>query len=86
MAANRLPTFLTGLSETLARWQLDCTLSLDRLPSISRSRKRRTCGYKTPFWQSVSGRVRFVPPDDCSVTPRELVFQAEAGKVLEVAA
>lgn len=81
--AGHLPTFLTGLSEPVVRWQLDCTFGQDRLPSIADQPHATSLRLKNRFSQAISGRVVLVAPANWRIEPRIVEFQLAPGKTLD---
>lgn len=69
-----LPTFIFGVNEALARWQMSVELDKTQLPSIFGAPHPLTLSFKNAFGHSVNGQVRVltvggwrVDPDKCEI-------------------
>ena len=82
---GRLPTFVTGLHEALARWRMDFALARDHVPSIFGQGHENSFRLKNPFRQEVSGRATMVVPEGWRVSPKQANFHLGPGEELQQA-
>jgi hypothetical protein len=75
------PTFVTGLSGPVTRWQLGLKLLADRIPSVPGQRHRNAVDFANSFLQGVEGTLSLVAPEGWSVEPRRIDFRLAAGEV-----
>jgi hypothetical protein len=75
---DRLPTFVTGLDESLARFSIGLQLAPDRLPSTFDQPHTLTLTAKNLFGQPLTGRVTLDVPERWRVTPNEAEFRMAA--------
>jgi len=80
VTAGPLPTFVTGLQEPAARWNMAVVLERERIPSICGQPHENSICLKNSFAQNVSGRMEFVLPETWVVTPRQLAFRLGRGE------
>ncbi|MGA2034450.1 MAG: hypothetical protein ABSG68_19565 [Thermoguttaceae bacterium] len=84
ISVGRLPTFLLGLSEPLARWQVDCGLARDRIASIAGQSQQNSLRINNGFSCRVSGRVTVTGPAQWRIEPPESRFQLAPGAQAEL--
>jgi hypothetical protein len=75
-----LPTFVTGLSEPLVRWNMSVAFEHSRLPSVCGVPHENSLRIKNFFSQGVGGQVRLVGPDVWKIAPRIIDFKLSAGE------
>jgi hypothetical protein len=79
-AVGPTPTFLTGLDEPLARWQVGVQLDPPQLPSVVRRPQKVALKLSNPFPQGIVGSIRVVAPPQWIVQPETVEFQLRAGE------
>jgi len=67
-----LPTFLTGINESIARWRMALSLERTQLPSVFGQPHRNAVQVTNFFPQSVSGDVRLVLSDTFRTYPERM--------------
>jgi hypothetical protein len=77
---GRMPTFITGMSESAAQWQLQLQLEQERIPSTFDRSHTNALRLINPFPRGVHGRVTIVAPDDWRIEPRQANFNLAAGE------
>jgi hypothetical protein len=76
------PTFITGLSEAVARWQIGLSFENSQLASIFGREQSIGLQLKNTFGQSAAGEVAIHAPKSWSYDPRPLRFKlSEAGTI-----
>jgi hypothetical protein len=83
ISVDRLPTFVTGLSEPIARWRLDVRLARDCLPSIFGRPHENSVRFKNHFPAAVAGEVTLVVPETWKATPKQIPFRLAPGEDLQ---
>jgi hypothetical protein len=81
--AGRLPSFVTGIHEPIARCRQDFALAEKRIPSISNRPHQNAFRLKNHFGRAVVGRAELVLPEAWKVSPREANFWLADGEQLE---
>ena len=76
-----LPTFIFGVNEALARWQMSVELDKSQLPSIFGAPHPLVLSYENPFGHSATGSVRVLTTGGWRAEPGkfEIKLPAEAG-------
>lgn len=74
-----LPTFITGVDEALARWQIAVELDKTNLPSVFGTPHVVTLTVKNHFAQAATGKVRVVPPPGWHAHPDRFELKLPAG-------
>jgi hypothetical protein len=82
IAIDELPSFLTGLNESITRWHLGMTLDTERLPSVPNVPYKTTLTITNPFPQTVSGKVALVAPKSWRIEPPMADFHLGAGQTV----
>lgn len=77
-----LPTFITGVSEAIARWRIEFALEKPRLPSIFGLPHANSFRLKNTFGHRVSGRIKLVMPENWRISPDSFDFALGAGEEL----
>jgi len=80
---ERLPTFVTGLSEPITRWSLDLRLARDRLPSTFGRPHENSVRFKNHFPAPVAGEVTLLVPETWKATPKQIPFRLAPGEELQ---
>ncbi len=78
---DRLPRFLTGLSEPLAEWQLAAAFARDRIPTVAGQPQANCLALKNCFPRAVVGRATLAAPANWQIEPRAIDFQLAPGQV-----
>jgi hypothetical protein len=79
---DRLPTFVVGLSEAVARWRMDFALDHEQIPSIFGQGHANSFRLKNSFRQEVSGRATLVAPEGWRVVPKQTAFHLSPAEEL----
>lgn len=79
-----LPTFITGLSEAVARWQSAVEFENSRLASIAGREQVLMLRLKNTFPQSVSGEMTLFAPKSWGIDSRPTRFKVSAGEELRM--
>ena len=77
--ADRLPSFVVGLSEPLVRWQMAFAWEQGRIPSIPGRQHANSFRIKNTFDQPVEVKVKLTAPDGWLVEPAEIKLRLAAG-------
>jgi len=77
---DRLPTFLSGLSEPIARWHIDFKFAHERIPSVFGRPHENSLCVRNPFPGEVAGRATLVVPDGWKIAPKAMSFRLGAGE------
>jgi hypothetical protein len=77
---NSLPTFITGLSEPLVRWNMGLRFQRNTLPSVCGVPHENGFTVKNFFPQGVGVQARLVGPEVWKIAPRVLDFKLAAGE------
>ena len=75
-----LPSFVTGLSQNVVRWNMSVRFERDRLPSVCGVPHANALTIKNFFPQGIGGQARLVGPDDWKIAPRTLDFKLSNGE------
>ena len=79
-----LPTFITGLSEGVARWQSALSFENTQLSSIAGREQVLMLRMKNTFPQGVSGELTLYAPKSWGFDPRPTRFKISAGEELRL--
>ncbi len=79
-----LPTFITGLSEGVARWQSALTFENSQLSSIAGREQTLMLRMKNTFPQGVSGELTLFAPKTWGFDPRPTRFKIAAGEEIRL--
>jgi hypothetical protein len=77
-----LPSFVTGLSEPVARWRMQFEFARQRLPSVFGRAHADSFSLKNTFVGGTGGRATLVMPERWQVSPPEVDFRLSAGEPL----
>jgi hypothetical protein len=77
-----LPTFVTGLSEPVSRWQIGLSFASTQVPNVAGKEFFNSIGVKNNFGQGVGGQIRLFTPEAWRTTPREVNFKLAPGETL----
>lgn len=80
-----LPTFLTGQSAEIARWQAGVAFDNPRVASVYSVEQLIGLAVRNPFNQAVGGEVKLIAPESWGVDARAVRFKAAAGEVAKMA-
>lgn len=78
--AGRLPTFVTGLSEPIARWRMDFSLQRKRIPSIFGRPHQNSFTMKNHFQRGAGGQAELVTPQVWIVDCKRTSFRLAGGE------
>ncbi len=81
--ADRLPAFVTGLSNPLARWYIDLSFDQERMPSITGRAQANGFRVKNPFPGEAAGTATIDAPRGWIVNPKQVFFHLAAGEELQ---
>jgi len=81
--AGRLPSFVTGLSEPIARWRMSFQLARAEIPSVFGRPQPNSFVLKNPFSRGLSGEAELITPEVWFVKPSQAAFRLEAGESLK---
>ncbi|HEY2410756.1 MAG TPA: hypothetical protein VGI40_00855 [Pirellulaceae bacterium] len=84
LSIGPLPTFVTGLSEGVAKWQSALTFENSQLSSIAGREQTLMLRMKNTFPQGVSGELTLFAPKSWGVDPRPTRFKIAAGEELRL--
>jgi hypothetical protein len=79
-----LPTFITGLSEGVAKWQSALTFENSQLSSIAGREQTLMLRMKNTFPQGVSGELTLFAPKSWGFDPRPTRFKISAGEEIRL--
>jgi len=79
-----LPTFITGLSEGVARWQSALSFENSQLSSIAGREQTLILRMKNSFPQGISGELTLYAPKSWGFDPRPTRFKIAAGEELKL--
>ena len=82
ISVGRVPSFVTGLSEPIARWRMNFHIDRNRLPSIFGRTHADSLRLKNSFCQGVDGKATLIAPDIWRVEPKQINFWLTAGEQL----
>jgi hypothetical protein len=80
-----LPTFLTGSSTAVARWQADLAFDSPLVASVFNVEQSIGLKVRNPFEQGVGGQVKLIAPASWGVDSRPVRFKVGPGEELKVA-
>jgi len=80
--ADALPAFVTGLSEPIARWYADLSLTQERIPSNFGQSQANGFNVKNSFPCEAAGTATIVAPRGWIVQPKQFAFHLAAGEEL----
>ena len=83
LKVDRLPTFVSGLSLPIARWQMAFALEQDHIPSIPSQPHRVGLRLTNTFAVKVRGRAELAGPDGWTIEPRRIDFQLNPGQAAQ---
>jgi hypothetical protein len=78
-----VPSFITGVSEPIARWNMAIQFEKTQLPSVFGVPQQNTYKLKNFFPQGVGGRVKLITPDTWKTYPRVFDFKLAAGEEVQ---
>ena len=81
---DTLPTFITGLSEAVARWQSAVAFENPQLSSVTGREQLVVLRLKNTFPQGVSGELTLHAPKSWGYDPRPTRFKVSAGEELQL--
>lgn len=81
IATGPVPTFITGVDKSLARWRQQFSLARDNVPSVFGRPQENGVELKNPTTRTVSGRLTLTAPEDWRVTPESIDFQLAPGEL-----
>jgi hypothetical protein len=84
LAIGPLPTFVTGLSEGVAKWQSGLAFENSQLSSIAGREQILMLRMKNNFPQGVSGELTMYAPKSWDFDPRPTRFKVAAGEELRL--
>ncbi len=76
--AERLPTFLVGVSQPLALWQMAFAMARQRMPAVPAEPQENSFRLKNTFAEAVDVKVRLTGPEGWRVEPREFSLRLAA--------
>jgi hypothetical protein len=79
-----MPTFITGLSEGVARWQSALSFENSQLSSIAGREQVLMLRIKNTFPQGISGELTLFAPKSWAFDPRPIRFKIAAGEELRL--
>jgi hypothetical protein len=79
-----MPTFVTGLSEAVARWQAALAFEDSRLASVAGGEQRVILRLKNTFPQGVNGELTLHAPKNWGFDPRPMRFRIAEGEELRL--
>lgn len=79
-----VPSFLTGLSEGAARWQVAVNFEGEQLSSVAGRRQSLVLKIPNTFSQSIAGELRLYAPKGWDVDARPTRFKLAEGEVLRL--
>ena len=77
--ADRLPTFVVGMSEPLFQWQLAFALARQQMPAVPLQPMENSFRLKNTFADAVDVQVRLTAPDGWLVEPKEFSLHLPGG-------
>lgn len=83
LAVHSVPTFVTGLSLPLVRWQMSVAFDRSELASVFGREQAATFRFRNSFTQGLGGEVTLVVPPVWDVTPMRIPFKAAADELRE---
>ena len=81
--ADRLPSFLTGLSKPVARWYVGLSFDQERMPSITGLEQANSFRVKNSFPGEAAGTATIAVPRGWIVSPKQVNFHLAAGEELK---
>jgi len=80
--AGPLPTFVTGLDASIARWRMGVRFERDRIPSVFGHPHANSLTLTSDFAGRVAGRLELIGPSIWSIEPRAAAFDLSRGDAL----
>lgn len=84
LAIGTMPSFVTGLSEAVARWQSALTFENPRLSSVAGREQLVVLVLKNTFPQGVNGEMTLHAPKSWGIDPRPTRFKIAEGEALRL--
>ncbi len=75
-----LPSFVTGLCQSVVRWNMSVRFERERLPSVCGVPHANALTIKNFFPQGIGGQARLVGPDVWKISPRTIDFKLSIGE------
>jgi len=83
VVSGPLPSFVTGVHPSVARWRMSTQFAADRMPSILGEAHENALRLENTFPVGVSGRVQLVTNGDWRIDPEMIEFNLAAGESFE---
>ena len=80
LSVGTMPTFVTGMQDAAARWNMAVAMKRQRIPSIYGQPQENAVLLKNSFPQGVAGRMELVMPEMWTVEPRQVAFRLARGE------
>ncbi len=80
---GRLPTFVTGLSESIALWRMGVSIERKQIPSIFGRPHPNAVNFENTYGRGLGGEAELILPEVWQVTPSRIAFHLAAGEALQ---
>ncbi len=80
---GRMPSFVTGIEETIIRWRMGVMFAREQIPSVLGRSHGNSVRMTNHFPKEVRGEIRLIMPRAWSVDPEQFVVQLAHGQSLE---